>query len=136
TLLNNKAVLEAVKGKLESTVTGQEETWLRCENDLLKIKGSLLKYSNNNLQLDYEALTKKEDTIDCFKGINSVLGEGLLALVLENKDKISDKEMNNINKELLPSYLAANNKLIEESMEDEFSNIDESNSFDVFSTSL
>lgn len=135
TLLKNQNVLIETKKNFNYTINTSESSWIRGKEVLSNMRKELTKYSHNNLQLDYSALVRSEEKEDVLGGVSSLLGEGIMWLVVDNND-ISEKTMKNVDQTVLPSYLYDMKESESKVVEDGFGRMNMSNIFDKISELL
>lgn len=130
TLKKNKDVLFNIKQDINIKVTTNKNSWLSSKEKLNNLKSEFSKYSHKDLQIDYSKLTKKENTPDVFKEFNKVVGQGVMGLLLEDASVNSDKNIEDISNNSLPSYIHKNN--IKLANINKMNNFNLENSFGIF----
>ncbi|WFR57556.1 DUF5702 domain-containing protein [Anaerocolumna sp. AGMB13025] len=93
TLNANEAILIAIKADTRLTVTTEKESWKDVETALTHIRSLLTAYSHDKLQFDYSTLEKPVESDSFFSGIRSILEEGIMGLLIEDKNQLSDKKL-------------------------------------------
>lgn len=136
TLVNNKDILDEAKGNLNIGLSSNKDTWVKAKEQLNKVKTSFSKYSHKNLQLDYSSLTKKQEGPDIFSGINDLINDGLLFLILPDGDELSDKTLKGKEKQDLPSNIYKNMDSTTSFLSSNIQDFDLNNSFGFFSNMI
>lgn len=93
TLNTNENVLSLLKTDTHLTVTEAKESWTGIETALFRIRNNLKTYSYDKLKFDYSTLEKPIDSDSFFVGLKSVLEDGILSLIKEDMDQISNKKL-------------------------------------------
>ncbi len=93
TLKKDEAILSKIKPDTRITATADEESWSELKTVFIEIRSSMAAYSYDKLQFDYSTLVKPIESDSFFSGIKSMLEEGIMGLVIEDMDKISDKKL-------------------------------------------
>lgn len=93
TLNANEAILTAIKADTRLIVTTEKESWKDVETALTHIRSSLTAYSHDKLQFDYSTLEKPVESDSFFSGVRSILEEGIMGLLIEDKSQLSDKKL-------------------------------------------
>lgn len=92
TLMANENVLLTVKPDTHFRATSDKETWSSLKSALFRIENSINTYSRDKLIFDYSTLVKPVDSAPFFSGIKSTLENGIMGLLIEDMDKISQKK--------------------------------------------
>ena len=102
TLLNNKIILLEMQKNLGVTVTAEETSLNVGKESLTRMRSTIGEYSHKDLRFDYNTLTKPVESVNFFQCLNSILKDGIMGLVVEDMDSISDKELTATD---LPTFL-------------------------------
>ncbi len=93
TLKTDENILLAIKSDTQVRASTNEESWKELKTALNNIRNSVGAYSYDKLQFDYSTLVKPVESDSFFSGIKSLLENGITGLMIEDMDKISDKEL-------------------------------------------
>jgi hypothetical protein len=93
TLNTNEAILASINADTRLTATTDKKSWRVIKSALTGIKSSLAAYSHNKLQFDYSTLAKPVESDSFFSGVKSILEDGIMSLLVEDKNKLSDKKL-------------------------------------------
>ncbi|MGB8452709.1 MAG: DUF5702 domain-containing protein [Anaerocolumna sp.] len=96
TLKIDETILLKIKPDTLKTATTNQESWNNLKETLTNIRSMLGSYSYEKLQFDYSTLVKPVESDTFFSGIKSLLEEGLMGLMIEDLDKVSDKKLNGV----------------------------------------
>lgn len=93
TLSANENVLLTVKPDTRFRAASDKESWNSLKSALFRIGNSIKAYSCDKLIFDYSTLVKPVDSDPFFSGVKSVLGNGIMGLLIEDMEKISQKKV-------------------------------------------
>lgn len=102
TLLHDEIILKAVKSESDLSVSKEETSWDKCKSALDSMKNSFESYSHDKLYFDYSSITKPVESESFFKGLQSLMEDGIMSLVIEDMNALSKKE---ISGDSLPSKI-------------------------------
>lgn len=94
TLRTDETILLEIMPDTRLTVSAAKESWTKLKLVLAGIRRSLADYSYDKLQFDYSTLVQPVESGSFFSGIKSMLEDGIMGLMIEDMDKIPDKELN------------------------------------------
>lgn len=104
TLIENKKILDNIYSTSSYSITKESESLKECKKVLQSNKKLLLGYQVSTLKFDYSTLVIKSEIESPVDHVLSLFTEGILSLVVEDIDSISD---GSISKENLPSLQAS-----------------------------
>ncbi|QHQ60245.1 hypothetical protein Ana3638_05175 [Anaerocolumna sedimenticola] len=93
TLNIDETILKQIKPYTEEKITTSKESWIDYSSALTNIKSIIRNYSYDKLQFDYSTLVKPIESDSFFSGVQSLLEDGIMSLMIDDTDKISDKEL-------------------------------------------
>lgn len=102
TLLKNKAILLEMQKYSGVMITAEEISLNAGKESLTHMRSTIGEYSHKELRFDYSTLTKPVESVNFFQCLNSILKDGIMGLVVEDMDSISDKELTATD---LPTFL-------------------------------
>lgn len=132
TLENNKSIMEELKRELDYSISNDKESWIEGKEKIKKMKNIFSGYSHKYLQLDYKDLKRKEESPKIFDGTNSIIADGIMNLVIEDDNDVSEKKINNIDNSTLPSHQYKNKGYNSSDIFDDFEDLDASNALEKF----
>lgn len=103
TLNNNLNLLQSISSILNLSFDNNYESISALLDSIASIKFSFQKYSFHNLEFDYSNFNKPKDSKELFDGIRSFLQSGLLGIVVQDSNQLSDKTLTS--KNLPSSYI-------------------------------
>ena len=136
TLEENQNILNEVKDNIDIKITSSNDSWLEAKEKLNNISLSLSKYSHEGLQLDYSKLAKSDENMDIFAGINILISEGFMDLILPEGSSISSKSIEHTIKNSLPSHRHKGMDNDSDSIQNNLQTLNFSNSFEIFTDVL
>ena len=93
TLNTDESILKQVKPYTVNKITTSKESWVNFKSALTNIKIIIRDYRYDKLQFDYSTLVKPIESDSFFSGIQSLLEDGIMGLMIDDMEKISDKKL-------------------------------------------
>ena len=113
TLEDNQLILNKIQKIMDIKISSKKDTWENAKLSLNQANDILKKYSFEFLNLDYRSLSKKEEEADVFEGVNNIISDGIMELLLVDNVNISDKSIGEVEISRLPSYKYKNKKSLD-----------------------
>lgn len=92
-LQSNKGILENQLNNLNLSLSSESTSWQTYNEELMAYEMSIKTLDFNPLRFQYSDCRKPEDSSSFFSGINGILRNGLMELVIEAADEVSQNQL-------------------------------------------